>query len=147
MVDLGKIYEAIRDVLANDPDLMSALKGEGAKSKIFIGREMPAVFVAPAVQIVGLTDTLTEPGDYSNIVFRINIYWGANINGTVPYEKLHYALNRVYDLLAIYQFDISGVRVFALFPETRDADAVRDFDYKEEPGRFLMGIEWRIMAA
>ncbi len=146
MVDLSKIYEAIRSLLSADADLMAALKSEGAGEKIFIGREMPITFISPAIQIVGLTDILNPPFDYSNTVMRINVYLMANINGSLPYAQFAYIIDRIYNLLNDYQFAIDGVRIYAFMAETRDADAVKDFSYDKIPARHLMGIEWRIIS-
>jgi hypothetical protein len=143
VVNLSNIYEAIKTILSNDIDLMAYL---GAH-KIFIGRDLPRLFVPPAIQIVGMTDNISEAWNQSNCVFRINVYAMGNADGSAPLSLLAEIQDAIFDLLESQSLTVTGVRVFVLYIENRDADCIRDLDYDGEPGRYLMGTEWRILAA
>jgi len=144
MVNLNDLYTAIQAILKNDDALSGYLSGGG--NKIYIGRELPTVFALPAVQIVGLTDTLYVEGAISDIILRTNAYISANANGTIPHRRLSEILDRVYELLNNQPLTVTGGYVYGIFAENRDADALRDSDYRGTMARFLMGIEWRTIA-
>ena len=137
------IYEAMRDILANDTTL-SELVGA---NKVFIGRELPKLFIPPALQIIGMTDNISEAWFQSSCVIRINAYAAGNADGSVPMERLAEIQAAVCTLLEGNSLAASGARVFALYIENRDADCIRDVDYGGEAGRYLMGTEWRLLAA
>ena len=146
MVDLIKIYDDIKSAFANDAELMKLISGNLDSPKVFIGRDMPAVFISPAIQIVGMTDVLNYPFDYSNVVLRTNVYAMGNVNGTIPYSNLSAILNRVYDILKLHSFNLSAIKVFNFSAETRDSDATQDLNYAGTMKRYLMGMEWRLIA-
>jgi hypothetical protein len=143
MVNLNDLYTAIRDALNADATFSDSI---GGSNKIFIGRDLPNSFISPALQITGMTDTLMEPADISNLIIRTNAYALGELSGTVPLATLSTILESVYQAIDDKPLTLTGGHVYVICVETRDADCTRDFDYDAKPSRYLMGIEWRIIA-